>query len=112
MILIKINFIVILTCDIYLRQIYIKTKKVELSENFDQTGSPDEIPVLKKQSRKGGSRYQKLDIQSRLGSPTREVDKEDFLPKSKKEERRVEPVILVPITTDSSILVILYYNVI
>jgi len=100
MILIKINFIVILTCDIYLRQIYIKTTKVELSENFDQTKSkaiynwyqeplehqedrsPDEIPVLKKQSRKGGSRYQKLDIQSRVGSPTREVDKEDFLPRA------------------------------
>jgi len=55
---------------------------------------------------KGGSRYQKLDIQSRVGSPTREVDKEDFLPKSMKEERRVEPVILVPITTDGSLLVI------
>ena len=73
-----------------------------------EDGSPDEIPVLKKQSRKGGSRYQKLDIQSRLGSPTQEVDtiQEDFLPKSKKEERRVEPVILVPITTDSSLLVV------
>ena len=71
---------------------------------------PDEIPGLKKQSREGGSRYQKLDIQSRLESPTQEVDtiQEDFLPKSKKEERRVEPVILVPITTDSSLVVILY----
>ena len=50
--------------------------------------SPDDIPVLKKQSREGGSRYQKPDTQSRLGSPNpRSRYKTRRLPAQEQERR-------------------------